>query len=867
MTPESVLESLASSGKDVTPALEKIIRDAYGWNRKTEQSDFQDWMYSASGSTGKTTLLQEIELAKRLYDEAEGPEDSPVTPEDILAQLHSSPLDQELMEQKGVHTNCFYQTFCQTKYAKRLCDFGCELWFVRKVCMVEFLRRRGVSSGPMIRHMTDMFGSVVFDDSGVVPTVGNPTIFLSYTGSYTFTYFLDCLMLLPFEYVWIDILCVDQFAWTGRSKSKEVNRFRTELIDGLENQIQSIGKTVLMLDKWDNVMSTLEKSWVLWEVFNSVRVNTNFSILLSWDERTRFVLQVTSMIEKFERMRASLEQLDCRNSRAEKTEDRTAIFRRMETAGGFDHVNLTVCTAVRGWFIDSVHLYFMETEITDDDDESIPSICRTGVNISRVLVSLGKMASALKFIDKLLKRIGQECESFSDDIISVRIERAICLLNLDSLHECHQELSLIDPYISRSHPNLLYCKAQARLNIELGRTYDAYIFLRVILSNDQTEYWAWNELAMLYSMGNDPVSAESIYRETIDNAEGNDLVVAKKGLSEVYLRLERFDEAIALLEDVLVVNRKTKGDFSPYTLGIRFLLAKAYAGQSNFQKANELCNDVLEKQRKSSLGQHHPTVFKTLAMRGRLLKQQGNLELAESDFRSAIEGIIATSTEVPPDIAGFIFEEFNTFLTEHSTNDDVEDARRRMVTFFRDSFGDKNPQTIEAIGRLARFLESIGKIQAAVLLRMEISAYCEQSFGHLHCFTLVALGRVAQILALEQRIEECGCIMKDVCLRRSQAPRDDLQAVELQRFETEYVACCCHMFDRGFCDVALESLRNLVAASKACDSTSADKVRCFGLVATELRQRHLQDHEAIQFYSELVLQIQEETVQITEATS
>ena len=151
----------------------------------------------------------------------------------------------------------------------------CNLFFVREVCVIQLLQARlDIWSGPLVNHVEVLHKSL--DDATKASFRGGaiihelPTLFLSYTGRYSFSQFIQVLEKIRGEYIWTNVFCVDQFAWTGQSKSQAVTQLRNDLINGLPEQIQSIKRIVLVLENWDQVRDTLNQIWVRSEVFHAV---------------------------------------------------------------------------------------------------------------------------------------------------------------------------------------------------------------------------------------------------------------------------------------------------------------------------------------------------------------------------------------------------------------------------------------------------------------------------------------------------------------------------------------------------------------------------------------------------------------------
>lgn len=175
------------------------------WIALEEQTatEFQRWL---AVTNGITSLAQQVALAKQLYDEVHGPEEVDVSVEDIIARLRTvelAPVD-DLVRWKGIQVEWFLDVFCNTAYVQRLLSFGCELWFVRKVCIIEMLRREQISAGAFIDHLYAFRSETSERRGGACPVRDTATLFLSYTGRCSFAHFVSMLGQLKGHFIWMD---------------------------------------------------------------------------------------------------------------------------------------------------------------------------------------------------------------------------------------------------------------------------------------------------------------------------------------------------------------------------------------------------------------------------------------------------------------------------------------------------------------------------------------------------------------------------------------------------------------------------------------------------------------------------------------
>lgn len=313
--------------------------------------DFEAWL---AHHNGVTTLPQQVALAMELYDSAYGPhhlqQPDRYSVSDIIRNMKNAETHPDgLVSWTGVSVDWVLDHFFRTKYVQKLVEYRCELWFVRKVCIPEYIRREKnnrVWSGALVSHLED-------------DVKGKATTFLSYTGRYKLSCLVDMLTSLRGEYIWFDLFCVDQFAWTGRNESAAVEQMKKNLTDGLGGNIATISKTVLVLESWRDVNYTLGQIWVLWEIYNTAKVGANFSILLADNELHDFLFTLGN--RPLDEVESALASINVEYSHASDNGDRENILNEMRKIG-FHGVNRTVSASIRDWFVQVANNFIQENQ-------------------------------------------------------------------------------------------------------------------------------------------------------------------------------------------------------------------------------------------------------------------------------------------------------------------------------------------------------------------------------------------------------------------------------------------------------------------------------------------------------------------------
>lgn len=402
------------------------------------KSEFQLWMERNGVPTKqpdgnifyKTSLQQETELAILLYEEAEGIiENNDGLPTDVRATavIETFQRDTESIEVDslvhwcGISVDWFVDSFCGGKFMQRLASFGCELWFVRKVAIIEMLRRWSVSSGAFIVHL-GKFNEPKVGGRRQKQIVKEATTFLSYTGRHKLSSFLETLSQLRGEWIWMDIFCVDQFAWTYKSRHPDMAPFRSQLIDGLHGRIKEIRKTALLLESFESVMATLSQTWVLWEVYGTVKVQAEFRIILRDDDKSKFLESLHD--ESSQDVLSLLSNIDCRATTAADDKDRQLILKKMDKTGLYK-VSCAASSLVQNWLGNIAHTH----GIGMLNSKGVFTNTRLSriLAIAHILFDQGKA----KLADALAKKVvAAQRRNFGEDHINTVRAKTICARGL-----------------------------------------------------------------------------------------------------------------------------------------------------------------------------------------------------------------------------------------------------------------------------------------------------------------------------------------------------------------------------------------------------------------------------------------------------
>lgn len=707
-------------------------------SEEEKQSDFELWLADKGRDT---ELLQEqIVLAKELYEEAKGWPDAEISEKDMikLAKKMIKTIQKaeirvgHLIRYEGISVDWLLSVLFEIPYMRQLKEFGCQLWFIRRVAIIELLRRQNILSGAFIDHVGEVYTTseeVLL--SLDLPIVANATVFLSYTGRISLNHLIEVLGQLRGEYIWMDVFCVDQFAWTGKSRSEDMKVFRTQLVSGLQEQIKAIDKTVLVLEKWDDAMLTLGQIWVLWEIFNTIEGNASFEILLPNTEGDSFLFDALSGGDKYSMYWKSLAAIDATSAVAESDVDREVILGLMREKG-LDNVNQQVIAQIKEWAIETGRASVRQNKEDQDD----PNLFLLN-NFAILLKDHGMPQEAESLNREVLadrsKFVGQKCYDTYDSLYNL----GISLLDQGKLSEAesflHQAWASRQELLGENHIRTISSIHMiASLRYEQGRHMEAHKLItkavnarRLQLGDEHSETLeSYHMLADVVYAQHNLGMAEELFRKV---RSGRQKVLgvfhphtlrSTIRLADVLKDLRQFGEAADLYREALKGNLRMHGT-NHETLEIMHKLAVSLSMDSKFSEAVPMFYQILELNRRS-LGADHENVRHYLHVVGDFLAGQNRYQEAEPFFVEAL-------------------------------------ATNRRVR------GNEHPDTIKTLNLLGILYQTTAEFAKAESLFLELLHTFRKLNGDLHVNTLLSLRNLAVALQPQGKAKESLALMHEAC--------------------------------------------------------------------------------------------------------
>ncbi|KAL7570163.1 hypothetical protein ACA910_020001 [Epithemia clementina (nom. ined.)] len=370
-------------------------------DRQTLTTQFEEWMTRFP----QPTLAQQLELAAQLYRQAT-PSTGDGTGNDATAAAASAPdnttsssssaataaastsdnaspngavddkstndpITTHAISWQGIQLSWFLNVLCQFPYLQRLRQFGCPIWFVRKVAMYELLRQRQLNQnqsnalkGPLIQYFKakkdQATRMIIYDDHATLDSVLN---------------MLEQHAVSPQEdYVWIDFLCVDPTAYWETSDLKPI--FQTQWTTELPQQLNDMHHMTLILDQdWKKPSSTISGlfaylscpvpptlqnlSSVQWPLYCAAQKNVHVS--LAWPRLSSstkpMIMSVDQCLDGYQSLMKSFMNISVKANARSTTGDSTydfgeAILQQMKIQQGCkknwnQNVNTKVWTKLR----------------------------------------------------------------------------------------------------------------------------------------------------------------------------------------------------------------------------------------------------------------------------------------------------------------------------------------------------------------------------------------------------------------------------------------------------------------------------------------------------------------------------------------
>lgn len=655
---------------------------------------FSQWM-AGFGENGPSEN-DFLQLAKGLCDLTVGPisDKSSFSFSALPANCEFFEESSSVVSWKGVSRKWFINTFLERPEVQKLLHFECPMWFVRNYCIQQLLPSQPDGSSLCMADVLEKWQDEHLDEH----IIAEPTLFISYTGAYKLSMFID--LIRQYEpigteevFFWCDLFCVDQIGWKLQTAV-----VKKEFMFQLQAQVARTMRTVLLVDSWDTILHVLGQIWVLWEIFCCVEAGTDFQVVLSSAEKDR--TQGYSMFEDkgYTKLFDGLADIDVRKARARYKEDEHMIMNIIEEGKGVTFVNYEVTRIIRDWHIRNCdHAVQLRLEYLRGMKGTLaPDICLPLLHIAWWYFEMGLSSEAQTVFYKLLWICQAQLGDDHDITIKIRVSLA---------HIFIEESRKLD---EAEHIMLEVYERVCRI---YG---DSHLQTSIAASN----------LAGAYSKNGKTKKALNLFEQvleklpTFDEDESFSLWSGTMlNMSDQYCFCGDHDKAIEYVTAGYERTRERYGERNPVTLKCLQKYADRVSTAGRYQDAESLYRQCLQLQFEM-LGPSHADRLMTLHNLGENQYRAGAYSDAEDLFSTAIkeyrqqfedDGICADS------IQGLGMVRLRQGkLTE--ALELVEEAKR----INEQNYGDEHPVIREAIVRVALVLDAMGQRDDAEKMCKEI---------------------------------------------------------------------------------------------------------------------------------------------------
>ena len=315
---------------------------------------------------------------------------------------------------------------------------------------------------------------------------------------------------------------------------------------------------------------------------------------------------------------------------------------------------------------------------------------------------------------------------------------------------------------------------EARVRLTLGKTYRsiaayddaathlarAYLLLKKLPErDDNATFAAMNELAVTYDALGDHVQAEPLLstllrrRERQLGAEHPDVIRARIDLANVYLRIERFEEAEELCSRALALLKEAdRPEGDPDLLRCASRLAAIYLARDKLPQAETLARETLQLSR-LHLGETHPDTLRRAARLTQALHALERLDEAEKLSIQTVAAMTETLGEKHPETLGSM-DALARIVAARGESEDALAHYRRILAVKEEALGPMHPATFETMKAIARLQQDTGQHTEAEATTFDIYRRSEEKLGHEHPETLRVMNDLVDAYLQREKHEE-----------------------------------------------------------------------------------------------------------------
>jgi eukaryotic-like serine/threonine-protein kinase len=277
-------------------------------------------------------------------------------------------------------------------------------------------------------------------------------------------------------------------------------------------------------------------------------------------------------------------------------------------------------------------------------------------------------------------------------------------------------------------------------------------------------------------------------------------------LGRIYQRRGAYEQALPLLQQAVVLGRKTRGPSRELAQSLNDL-GVAQRQKAGWATARATLEEALAMRQKV-LGREHPEVAVTESELGRVLFDQGHLGEAETHFRSALA--IRRKALGPADHeTATSMSDLGLLLRDKGDRAGAEALLRETLVVTRKTRGPQHPDVATALANLALTVNESGNPKAAEAMFREALAIGQASLGKDHPGNAQRLANLAGTLRLLGKLAEAEARSEEALALSRPALGRDHPAVARQEVTLARV-----YLDQGRPDAARSLLQHVLAVQE-----------------------------------------------------
>ena len=435
-------------------------------------------------------------------------------------------------------------------------------------------------------------------------------------------------------------------------------------------------------------------------------------VVLSSKQRAAFVAALT---DDFDSIASSLSKVDARDATSWKSHDVAMIKAAIENGCGFEQLNSTVHSLIRGWIADSGRQALQAMPVE-----------KRGTS-----VLLGSLAKLLRDQGKLEESAPLFLEALAARRATLGDRHPATLTSMNDLAILRQAQGKLEEAES------LFLEALVGRRETLGdRRPDTLLSITNLAGvlNDQGKL---GQAEPLY------LEALAARRETLGDLD-QDTLCSIINLATLLSAQGKLGEAQPLYLEALAAYMETSGDRRPDTLRSINALAVWLRDQGKLDEARPLFLRALSAQRET-LGHRHPSTLTSMNDLATLLRDEGDRDEAEPLFTEALTARRATLGDRHPATLTSL-NDLATLLRSQGKLGEAGPLFREALAARRETLGDRHPATVASMISLATLLMDQGQLsEAEAMLREGLRASVE-TMGPDHPNTLATMSNLTAVL-------------------------------------------------------------------------------------------------------------------------